>query len=83
MSTRTAILFRMKLPNHECPYGLRAKALLEGAGYEVDDRLLTSREEVDAFEQEQGVASTPVIFIDDKRIDGSDELAAYLESTAV
>jgi glutaredoxin len=72
----------MKLPDHECPYGLRAKQLLEDAGYEVDDRLLTSREDVDAFKREQGVETTPIIFIGDERIDGSDELAAYLEKAA-
>lgn len=80
MTERTAILFRMKLPDHECPYGLRAKELLLNAGYELDDRLLTSREDVDAFEEEQGVATTPVIFIGNERIAGSDELAEYLES---
>ena len=80
MSTRTAVLYRMKLPDHECPYGLRAMQMLEDAGYQIDERLLTSREEVDAFEAEQGVSSTPVIFIGDERIDGSDELARYLET---
>ena len=80
MSTRTAVLYRMKLPDHECPYGLRARRMLEDAGYQIDERLLTSREEVDAFEAEQGVSSTPVIFIGDERIDGSDELARYLET---
>lgn len=71
----------MKLPDHECPYGLLARRMLDDAGFEVDDRLLTSREEVDAFKVEQGVATTPIIFIDGKRIDGSEELAAYLETT--
>jgi len=80
MPSRTAILYRMKLPDHECPYGLRARQLLEDAGYEIDDRLLTSRDEVEEFKEEQGVETTPVIFIGDERIDGSDELAAYLET---
>jgi len=80
MPSRTAILYRMKLPDHECPYGLRARQLLEDAGYEIDDRLLTSRDEVEEFKREQGVETTPVIFIGDERIDGSDELAAYLET---
>jgi glutaredoxin len=80
MSRRKATLYRMKLPDHECPYGLRARHMLDEAGFEVDERLLTSREEVDAFKEEQGVATTPVIFIDDERIDGSEELASYLEA---
>ena len=80
MPSRTAILYRMKLPDHECPYGLRARQLLEDAGYDIDDRLLTSRDQVEKFKREQGVETTPVIFIGDERIDGSDELAAYLET---
>jgi glutaredoxin len=70
----------MKLPEHECPYGLRAKTMLEDAGIPFEDRLLTSREEVDAFEAEQGVDTTPQIFVDGQRIGGSEELARYLEA---
>jgi len=80
MPQRSAILYRMKLPTHECPYGLLAKRMLEDARFEIDDRILTSREEVEEFKAEQGVATTPVIFIDDERIDGSDALAEYLET---
>ena len=80
MSERKVVLYRMKLPDHECPYGLLAKRMLEDAGIAFDDRLLTSREEVDQFESEQGVETTPQVFIDGKRIGGSEELAAYLES---
>lgn len=82
MSQRTATIYRMKLPDHECPYGLLAKRMLVDAGYEVDDRLLTSREEVDAFEEEQGVDTTPQVFIDGERIGGSEALASYLETAS-
>jgi glutaredoxin len=75
---KSAVLYRMVLPDHVCPFGVRAKQMLEGAGFAVDDRLLTSREEVDAFQQEQGVSTTPQIFIDDQRIGGSDDLERYL-----
>jgi glutaredoxin len=75
---KTAILYRMVLPDHVCPFGERAKAMLEAAGFTVDDRILSSREEVDAFKAEQGVATTPQIFIDDERIGGSDDLERYL-----
>ena len=80
MSDRTATLYRIKLPTHECPYGLLAKRMLEDAGFTVDDHLLTSREEVDRFKEEHGVSTTPLIFIDGKQIGGSEQLAAYLES---
>ncbi|WP_294237289.1 glutaredoxin domain-containing protein [uncultured Sphingomonas sp.] len=75
---KTAILYRMVLPEHTCPFGVRAKQMLEAAGFTVDDRILASRDEVEAFKAEQGVATTPQIFIDDARIGGSDELERYL-----
>lgn len=75
---RTATLTRMVLPDHICPFGVRAKQLLQGAGYSVDDHILRTREEVDAFKAEQAVATTPLIVIDGERIGGSDELEAYL-----
>jgi glutaredoxin 3 len=80
MSERKVVLYRMKLPDHECPFGLLAKRMLDDAGIEFDDRLLTSREEVDAFMEEQGVEATPQVFIGGERIGGSEELAAYLET---
>lgn len=80
MSERKVVLYRMKLPDHECPFGLLAKRMLDDAGIEFDDRLLTSREEVDAFMEEQGVEMTPQVFVDDERIGGSEELASYLET---
>jgi glutaredoxin len=80
MSERNVVLYRMKLPDHECPYGLLAKRMLEDAGIPFDDRLLSSREEVDAFQSEQGVDTTPQVFIDGERIGGSEELASYLET---
>lgn len=75
-------LYRMVLPTHTCPFGLKAKALLEEAGVEFDDRLLTSRDAVDSFMAEHEVATTPQIFIDGERIGGSDDLERYLESAA-
>ena len=75
---RTAVLYRMVLSDHTCPFGVRAKELLEQGGFEVDDRILSSREEVDAFKAEHGVDATPQVFIDGERIGGSDDLEAYL-----
>ena len=75
---RSATLYRMVLPDHTCPFGVRAKAMLDEAGYEVDEHILGSREEVDAFKAEHGVATTPQIFIGGERIGGSDDLARHL-----
>ncbi|HYX48090.1 MAG TPA: glutaredoxin domain-containing protein [Sphingomicrobium sp.] len=80
MSERKVVLYRMKLPDHECPYGLRAKKMLEDAGISFEDRLLTSRGEVDEFQAEQGVDTTPQVFIDEERIGGSEDLESWLQS---
>lgn len=76
--TRTATLYRMVLSTHECPFGVRAKAMLEQAGFEVDEHILATRDEVEAFKDEHGVSTTPQIFIDGERVGGSDDLEAYL-----
>jgi len=60
-----------------CPHGLKSKDLLEREGYEVEDRHLTSREEVDAFKTKHGLATTPQTFIDGVRIGGFDDLREY------
>jgi glutaredoxin 3 len=77
-ASRTAILHRMVLPDHTCPFGLRAKAMLEEAGYEVDDQILSTREEVEAFKDKESVATTPVTFIDGQRLATSDALEEFL-----
>lgn len=77
---KTATLYRMVLPEHVCPFGVRAKEMLERAGYRVDDWILDSRTAVEAFKAEQGVATTPQVFIDGERIGGSDALERYLTS---
>ena len=77
---RSAVLYRMILPDHTCPFGVRAKELLRKAGYEIDDRILSSREEVDAFEERLGVDTTPQVFVGEELIGGSEELAEFLES---
>ena len=71
-------LHRMVLPDHTCPFGVRAKEMLEERGYEVDDRLLSSREEVEAFKAEHGISTTPLIVIDGEEIGGSAELERFL-----
>lgn len=68
----------MVLPGHECPYGVRAKSMLEQAGYTVEERILASREEVDAFKAERGLATTPLIEIDGAAIGGSSDLERFL-----
>ncbi|MFN4356573.1 MauE/DoxX family redox-associated membrane protein [Sphingopyxis alaskensis] len=75
--TKQAILHRMVMPGHICPYGLKAKYLLERRGYRVDDRWLTTREQTDAFKAQHGVQTTPQTFIDGVRIGGYDDLRRH------
>nr|WP_062181566.1 glutaredoxin [Sphingopyxis sp. C-1] len=76
--TKQATLHRMVMPGHICPYGLKAKHLLESRGYTIDDRWLTTREAVDAFKAEHDVKTTPQTFIDGSRIGGHDDLRRHL-----
>jgi len=75
--TRTATLYRMVMPSHTCPYGLKAKDLLRRQGYEVEDHLLTTREETDAFKAKHDVKTTPQTFIGGERIGGFDDLRRF------
>jgi len=76
--SQSATLYRMILPDHTCPFGVRAKQLLEHAGFEVDDRTLSSREAVDRFQDEQDVDTTTQVFIGKDRVGGCDDLERYL-----
>ena len=72
-----AILYRMVMPGHTCPYGLKARHLLKRRGFAIDDRWLKTRAEVDAFKAEHGVQTTPQTFIDGVRIGGHDDLRRH------
>lgn len=76
--TNSATLYRMVLTDHICPFGVRARQLLEQADYQIDERILSTREEVDAFKAEHKVGTTPQIFVGGKRIGGSDDLERLL-----
>ena len=41
--TKQAILYRMVMPGQGCPFGLKAKALLEREGCTVDDKWMATR----------------------------------------
>jgi len=76
-AARTATLYRMVMPGHICPYGLKSKHLLESRGYAVDDRWLETREQTDAFKAKHDVETTPQSFIDGERIGGHDDLRRH------
>ena len=75
---KRAVLYRMVMPGHTCPYGLKARHLLRRSGYSVEDHHLATRDETDAFKAEHGVATTPQVFIGGHRIGGYDDLRRFL-----
>ena len=80
-ANKTAIIHRMVMPHHICPYGLKALDLLKRKGFTVEDRWLTTREETDAFKAKHNVQTTPQIFIGGERVGGHDDLRRYLGLT--
>src|SRR6185312_17519457 len=74
---KTAVLYRMVMEQHICPWGLKAKYLLERQGFKVEDHWLTGKTETDAFKAEHGVKTTPQTFIDGVRIGGYEDLLRY------
>jgi len=77
---QSVVLYRMILPDHTCPYGVRSTQMLEAAGFDFEDRVLRSREETDAFKAEHGVETTPQCFVDGERIGGSEDLERWVAS---
>ena len=81
-AAKTATLYRMVMTDHMCPYGLKSKDLLERQGFHVEDRHLTSRDEVDAFKAKNDVKTTPQTYLGEERIGGFDDLSAHLGKAA-
>lgn len=75
--SKRATLYRMVMPEHVCPYGLKSKWQLERHGCTVDDQWLRTRAETDAFKAEHDVKTTPQTFIDGTRIGGNDDLTRF------
>ena len=75
-------LFRMDLPDHACPWGLKALRRLQEQQIPFEDHRLTTDAEVQALKAQHQVATTPQIFSNGKRIGGYSDLAALLVNLA-
>ncbi|WP_240704660.1 glutaredoxin [Croceicoccus sediminis] len=75
---KTAKLYRMVMDKHICPFGLKARHLLQSHGFTVDDHHLSTREETEAFKTQHDVKTTPQIFIGGERIGGYEDLRRHL-----
>ena len=74
---KNAVLYRMVMPGHVCPYGQKSLYLLKKNGFQVEDNHLTTRAETDAFKAKYNVETTPQAFIQGERIGGHDELRRF------
>jgi glutaredoxin len=75
---QSAIIFRMVMPDHLCPFGLKSIDALKHAGYDIIDRHITTQDENTLVKDTLGVKTTPQTFIDGKRIGGNDDLQVFL-----
>lgn len=76
-SAKQAVLYRMVMDEHLCPFGLKSRDLLEREGYSVDDHWLTTYAETEAFKSKHHVKTTPQTFIGGMRIGGYDDLRRH------
>lgn len=76
--SKHAVLYRMSMDEHICPFGLKTRALLKRKGFEVEDHKLRSRDQTEQFKARHHVDTTPQVFIDERRIGGYEELQQYL-----
>ena len=73
----TARLYRMVMPDHLCPWGLKSRHLLRRQGYKVEDHPLTSRAETEEFLRREGVKTTPQTYINGARSGGYEDLRRF------
>ncbi len=76
-----AVLYRMDLPNYTCGYGTAARDLLRRNGFEIEEHILTTRRETDAFKDKHNVTTTPLIFIEGVKIGGFTDLKKHLKAS--
>lgn len=75
-----AQLYRMDLPNYTCGYGTAARDLLRANGFDIDETVLRTRKETDAFKDKHNITTTPLIFIDGVKIGGYTDLKRHLKA---
>jgi len=63
-----------------CPWGKKAVGLLDQEGIAYSDHPFDSRAEEASFKEEEGVETTPQVFIQGRRIGGYDELVEHLQA---
>jgi glutaredoxin len=75
---KNAAIYRMVTPDHLCPWGIKAKDLLNRHGFNVEDHHLKSKKENEDYKRDNGYSETPQIFIGGKHLGGYDDLRKHL-----
>ncbi|MBT0668634.1 glutaredoxin [Novosphingobium profundi] len=75
---KSAVVYRMVMEKHICPWGLKTIFLLRRERYRIDDQWLETRQQVDDFKTRYDVKTTPQTFIEGQRIGGYDDLRRFL-----
>lgn len=76
--TKIATIYRMVMPEHTCPYGIKTLDLLEREGFEVNDVHLETDEETTAFRDKWDVETTPQTFVDGELVGTLDDVREFV-----
>ena len=74
-----AVLYRVDLPNYTCGFGTAARNLLRKEKFQIEEHILRTRRETDAFKDRHHITTTPLIFIDGVKIGGLTDLKKHLK----
>jgi glutaredoxin len=76
--SKRATIYRMVTRKHICPWGIKAKDLLNRNGYKIVEHHLKSEKENSAYKKKNGYDETPQIFIEENHLGGYDALRKFL-----
>lgn len=68
----------MVIPDHLCPWGIKALDLLKRNDFEIEDEHLDSMDANKAFKEENGFDETPQIWIEGENVGGYEDLRSHL-----
>lgn len=78
VADKSATIYRMVMPDHVCPYGIKTLDLLERKGFDVNDVHLETDEETAAFREKWDVETTPQTFIGGQFVGTLDDVREYV-----
>ena len=76
--TKQATIYRMVMPDHVCPYGIKTLDLLQRQGFEVDDVHLETETETEAFRGKWNVETTPQTFVGGELVGTLDDVREFV-----